>query len=304
VTNAIELHDVTRTFGRSTALDGVTLSVPDGSICGLLGRNGAGKTTIMSIVAGQDRPTSGLVDVLGSRPFENEKVLTQVSFVRDNQRYPDNYRLHHVLRIAPAFAPNWNADVADELVEGFRIPTRTPLKKFSRGQLSSVAIVLGLASRAPVTLLDEPYLGLDVTARALFHDVLLRDYAAHPRTVLLSTHLIEESEALFDRVVIVDRGRIRADVASEDVGDLAFSLSGMTDAVDQLSTGRTVLKTHAVSGLKSVIVQGGIDDELAANAHRLGARVAPASLPDVVAAFGAEIPAPDLDTTTQKRVRA
>jgi ABC-2 type transport system ATP-binding protein len=304
VTNAIELHDVTRTFGRSTALDGVTLSVPDGSICGLLGRNGAGKTTIMSIVAGQDRPTSGLVDVLGARPFENEKVLTQVSFVRDNQRYPDNYRLHHVLRIAPAFAPNWNADVADELVEGFRIPTRTPLKKFSRGQLSSVAIVLGLASRAPVTLLDEPYLGLDVTARALFHDVLLRDYAAHPRTVLLSTHLIEESEALFDRVVIVDRGRIRADVASEDVGDLAFSLSGMTDAVDQLSTGRTVLKTHAVSGLKSVIVQGGIDDELAANAHRLGARVAPASLPDVVAAFGAEIPAPDLDTTTQNRVRA
>ncbi|MEJ1230884.1 MAG: hypothetical protein WDM88_10220 [Galbitalea sp.] len=95
--------------------------------------------------------------------------------------------------------------------------------------------MLGLASRAPVTLLDEPYLGLDVTARGFFHDVLLRDYAAHPRTVVLSTHLIEESEALFDRVVILDRGRIRLDVPSEDIPDQAFVLSGPTNAVDRLA---------------------------------------------------------------------
>jgi ABC-2 type transport system ATP-binding protein len=304
VTNAIDLHNLTRSFGRSTALDGVTLGVPAGSICGLLGRNGAGKTTIMSIVAGQDRPTSGRALVLGERPFENESVLSQVSFVRDNQRYPDGYRLHHVLRVAPDFAPNWNADVAAQLAEGFRIPTRTPIKKFSRGQLSSVAIVLGIASRAPVTLLDEPYLGLDVTARALFHDVLLRDYSAHPRTVLLSTHLIEESEALFDRVVIVDRGRIRADVASEETAALAFTLSGTTDAVDALVDGRPVLKTHVVSGLKSVTIEGAADDDLASEAHRIGARIAPASLPDLVAAFGAGTPATPASTSAQKGVRA
>jgi ABC-2 type transport system ATP-binding protein len=304
VTNAIDLHNITRTFSRSTALDGVSLGVPTDSICGLLGRNGAGKTTIMSIVAGQDRPTSGRVEVLGQRPFENEAVLSRVSFVRDNQRYPDAYKLHHVLRIAPDFAPNWNADVAGQLVEGFRIPARTPIKKFSRGQLSAVAIVLGLASRAPVTLLDEPYLGLDVTARALFHDVLLRDYSAHPRTVLLSTHLIEESEALFDRVVIVDRGRIRADVASDETAQLAFTLSGATDAVDALVTGRTVLKAHVVAGLKSVTIEGSADDALVAEAHRVGARVAPASLPDLVAALGAEPATPTDSTTAQKGVRA
>ena len=287
MTNAIELHNITRTFGRSTALDGVTVSIPDGSICGLLGRNGAGKTTIMSIIAGQDRPTSGRVEVLGERPFENEAVLSRISFVRDNQRYPDNYRLHHVLRIAPDFAPNWNADVANELVDGFRIPARTPIKKFSRGQLSSVAIVLGLASRAPVTLLDEPYLGLDITARAMFHDVLLRDYSERPRTVLLSTHLIEESEALFDRVVIVDQGRIRADVASDATGELAFTLSGTTDAVDELSANQPVLRVHAVTGLKSVTIEGQADDALLERAEQLGARVGVASLPDLVVAFGA-----------------
>ena len=286
--NALDIRSLTRTFGRSVALDDVSFTVPDDSICGLLGRNGAGKTTIMSIVAGQDRPTSGSVTVFGERPFENESILAKISFVRDNQRYPDRYRLHHVLRIAPDFAPNWSSEVADELVDGFRIPAKTPIKKFSRGELSSVAIVLGLASRAPLTLLDEPYLGLDVTARALFHDMLLRDYTAHPRTVVLSTHLIEESEALFDHVLIIDRGRVRVDSDIEHTGDLAYILSGSTEAIDRLSVNRTVLQSHSVAGLKSVTIQGLADDDTTTDAKRLGVQIKPATLQELVAAFGAD----------------
>ncbi|MEO8907674.1 MAG: ABC transporter ATP-binding protein, partial [Microbacteriaceae bacterium] len=255
MTNAISVHAVTRSFGRTKALDEVSFDVPEGSILGLLGRNGAGKTTIMSIIAGQDRPSRGRVEVLGRTPFENASVLSQISYVRDNQRYPDDYKLHHVLRIAPDFAPNWNADVAAELIDGFRIPAKTRIKKLSRGQLSSIAIVLGIASRASVTLLDEPYLGLDITARALFHDVLIRDYAAHPRTIVLSTHQIEESERLFDRVVIVDRGTVVLDNDSDELQDLAFTLSGTTDAVGRLAAGRTVLRSHTVGGLRSVTVR-------------------------------------------------
>lgn len=285
--NAVNVRSLTRTYGRSTALDDVSFSVPDRSICGLLGRNGAGKTTIMSIIAGQDRPTSGMVTVFGERPFENEAILKRISFVRDNQRYPDRYRLHHVLRIAPDFAPNWSNDVAEELVDGFRIPAKTAIKKFSRGQLSSVAIVLGLASRSPLTLLDEPYLGLDVTARGLFHDMLLRDYAAHPRTILLSTHLIEESEALFDRILIVDSGHVRVDSDIEHTADLAYTLSGSTDAIDRLSKNQPVLQSHAVSGLKSVTVQGQPDEDTVTNASRLGVQIKPVSLQELVAAFGA-----------------
>jgi len=293
MTDAIELRSVTRAYGGVTALDDVSLTVPEGSILGLLGRNGAGKTTLMSLIAGQDRPSSGRVAVFGEHPFENESALARTIFVRDSQRYPERYRLHHVLRIAPDFAPNWSDEVAAELVAGLRIPERTPIKRFSRGQLSSVAIVLGLASRAPVTLLDEPYLGLDVTARALFHDVLIRDYARHPRTIVLSTHLIEESEALFDRVVILDRGKVRVDAASEDLPGLACVLSGPTDAVDRLAAGRTVLATHAVPGLKSVTVEGAAGPELAAAATAAGVQLGGASLHDLVAAFGADAAAPD-----------
>lgn len=292
MTDAVEIQHVTRSFGRAKALDDVNFAVPEGSICGLLGRNGAGKTTLMSLIAGQDRPSSGQIRVSGKNPYENEEVLSQIIFVRDTQRYPDNYRLKHVLRIAPDFAPDWSAEVAAELVDGFRIPTTTQIKKFSRGQLSSVAIVLGLASRASMTLLDEPYLGLDVTARALFHDLLLRDYAVHPRTVLLSTHHVEESAALFDRFAILDRGRVRVDAVSEEIPDLAFTVSGPIDAVDRLSAGLSVLSRTSNGGLKSVTVEGPIDDRITADARTLGVRVAPASLQDIVAAYGTDTAEP------------
>lgn len=287
MTNAIEIRGLTRRYGAATALENVSLDVPEGSITGLLGRNGAGKTTIMSIIAGQDRPTSGRVEVFGHAPFEHAPTLQSISFVRDNQRYPDDYRLHHVLRIAPSFAPEWSTEIADELVEGLRIPAKTPIKKFSRGQLSAVAIVLGLASRAPVTLFDEPYLGLDVTARALFYDVLLRDHTARPRTIVLSTHLIGESEGLFDRIVLVGNGRVILSSDGDDTHNLAVQVSGSAAAVDRVVEGRAVLRTQRLANLKAVTIAGEVDPELSARAHSLGVQVSPASLQDVVAAYGA-----------------
>ena len=286
MTDALELTAVTRRFGGTAALDDVTLTIPEGSICGLLGRNGAGKTTLMSIVSGQDRPDSGKVRVFGEQPFENEGVLAQLNYMRENQRYPDNYRLRHVLRIAPEYAPNWSDELAAELVEGLRIPEKTLIKKFSRGQLSAVAIVLGLASRSPLTLLDEPYLGLDVTARVLFHRTLLRDVVEHPRTILLSTHLIEESEALFDRVVILERGQVRVDNAAEEIAELAVIVSGMADAVTALTARYPVLSRHATGGLASATVRGPLDEATLNEARRLGIRFAPASLQELVAAYG------------------
>ncbi|MFP7834409.1 ABC transporter ATP-binding protein [Marisediminicola sp. LYQ134] len=292
MTNAIDIRSISRRFGRTTALDDVSFTVPQGSICGLLGRNGAGKTTIMSIIAGQDRPTSGSVEVLGHAPFEHGPTLENISYVRDNQRYPDDYRLRHVLRIAPHFAPHWSDEVAGSLLDTLRIPEKTAIKKFSRGQLSAVAIVLGLASRAPVTLLDEPYLGLDVTARGIFYDALLRDLDEHPRTVLLSTHLIEESENLLDRVVIIDRGKVVVESAYDESHRLAVQVSGVTEAVERFAATRTVLRTQRVGGLASVTVAGAVDAVMRDDADHLGVQLAPASLSEIVAAYGANDAAP------------
>jgi ABC-2 type transport system ATP-binding protein len=287
MTNAIDIDHVSRSFGRVKALDDISFGVPEHSIVGLLGRNGAGKTTIMSILAGQDRPSEGRVRVLGHAPFEHAATLSKITYVRDNQRYPDDYKLHHVLRIAPEFAPNWNAELAEELVDGFRIPATTRIKKLSRGQLSSIAIVLGVASRAAITLLDEPYLGLDVTARALFHTVLLRDYQEHPRTIVLSTHLIEESAPLFDRVVIVDRGRLVVDDNTDAARDRAFTLSGTTDAVAEVLGDSRVLERQSIGSLTSVTAEGPVDAALRDRAAARGVQLARPTLQELVSGYGA-----------------
>ena len=282
MTYAIQARGLTRVHGATRALDDVTLNVHEHTITGLLGRNGAGKTTFMSLATAQDRPTSGTVSVLGAEPFEHAKVLEQLCFIRDNQRYPDDYKLVHALRAARIFYPNWDQGLADELVELFRIPAKTIVKKFSRGQTSALGIVLGLASRAPVTFFDEPYLGLDATARSYFYDVLLRDYQEHPRTILLSTHLIDEMDRLLERVVILDRGRVVQDADVDELRGAAHQAAGSADAVAAYAEGRRVLSRHRLGGLATVVVEGQPDRAAAAGDVELSS----VSLQELVAAYG------------------
>lgn len=297
MTIAIETRGLTRVHGEVRALDDVTVRIHKNVITGLLGRNGAGKTTFMSLATAQDRPSSGDVRIwtdagttAGVAPFEHARVLERMCFIRDNQRYPDDYRLRHALRAARIFYPNWSQELADELVELFRIPQKTVIKKFSRGQFSSLGIVLGLASRAPITFFDEPYLGLDATARAYFYDVLLRDYTAHPRTIVLSTHLIDEMDRLLERVVILDRGRVVQDAEVDELRGLAHQVSGKESAVERYAVGRRVLKRHRVGGLASFVIEGRVSAEDRAQAAADDLEIGQVSLQDLVAAYGAAEP--------------
>ncbi|WP_372699018.1 ATP-binding cassette domain-containing protein [Arthrobacter sp. JSM 101049] len=283
---AIETRSLTKKYGATTVLDDVTLGIQKNTICGLLGRNGAGKTTLMSILAGQELKSSGEARVLGGEPFENAAVLASLSFARENQKYPEDFKVTHVLRAAPWFYAGWDADFARRLVGEFRLPLKTPVKKLSRGQLSAVAIVVGLASRAPVTFFDEPYLGLDATARGIFYDLLLEDYMEYPRTILMSTHLIDEAANLLEHVVVLQDGRKVLDSSVEEATGSAFTLSGTATAVETVGRGRQILRTQALGGLRSVTVAGAPDEVLRTEAHAAGLEVGPVSLQELVAAYG------------------
>lgn len=293
---ALRVESVTRRFGKTAALTDVSFTVPENSICGLLGRNGAGKTTLMSIIAGHDRPDSGSVAVFGADPFENAAAMSAVSFLRDNQRYPDDYYLKHVLRVGPLFHDDWSSELADEIAERFRLPAKTQIKKYSRGQLSALGILLGLASRAPLTIFDEPYLGLDPTARQHFYDLLIREYTEHPRTILLSTHLIDEMHGLLERVVVLDRGRVVVDETVEEAQSSAYTVSGPASVVEPLVQGSRVLSTHRIGALVSLTVEGQLTDELRVAASASGAHLQPATLQQFVAALGA-VEEPTLEGT-------
>ncbi|QYM74733.1 ABC transporter ATP-binding protein [Leucobacter luti] len=303
-TTAIQTRGLTRRYSGGIALDDVTLDIQANVITGLLGRNGAGKTTLMALITAQDRPGSGTIRVAGHEPFENAAAIEQMCFVRDNQRYPDDYKLKHAIRAAAVFYPNWSQEVADRLIARFRIPTKPVVKKFSRGQLSALGIVLGLASRAPITFFDEPYLGLDATARGVFYDELLHDYAEHPRTIVLSTHLIDEMDRLLERVIILEQGRVVQHADVEALRGGAHQIAGKAGALEQYLGGRDVLSRRGLGGLASAVVNGApaaADRTLAAE---LGLEMSSVSLQELVAAYGFDHAAAEASESVSQERRA
>ncbi|WP_040337681.1 ABC transporter ATP-binding protein [Candidatus Blastococcus massiliensis] len=261
------VSDVSMRFRGHTALDRVSTSIAEQAITGLLGRNGAGKTTLMQLLTGHRVPTSGRIEVFGARPYENDDVLRRICSIKEGQRYPDHFRVRDALGYASTVFPEWDAELADSLLRDFDLPDKRPVKKLSRGMTSAVGIIIGLASRAPLTLFDEPYLGLDAVARQLFYDRLLADYAEHPRAIVLSTHLIEEIAPLLERVLLIDRGRVLLDADAESLRGTALTVTGPTAKVSAFAGGHDLLHTETLGGHSRAVVRlrnGAAGDDAAA----------------------------------------
>lgn len=260
MTAVIEVRNITKRYKDKLALDGVSLSIEENTIYGLLGRNGAGKTTLMSILTAQNFATSGDALVFGEHAYENTKVLSRICFVRESQRYPDDATATHAFKAARLFFENWDQPLAERLIDDFQLPTKTRIKKLSRGQLSAVGVIIGLASRAEITFFDEPYLGLDAVARQIFYDRLLEDYTEHPRTIILSSHLIDEVANLIEKVIVIDAGRVLLDEDTEAVRGRASTVVGDAAKIEAWAAGREVLHRESLGRVASVTVLGHLSD--------------------------------------------
>jgi ABC-2 type transport system ATP-binding protein len=281
MTSTICVRNLSRRYRGQLALDEVSLDVAPQTITGLLGRNGAGKSTFMRIIAAQEFASSGTVHVFGEDPTENDAVLRRMVFVREDQVYPD-YKVGQLVEVASWFFPNWNDELAQSLLDDFELPGNRSIKKLSRGMRSAVGIVIGLAARAELTMLDEPYAGLDAVSRQLFYDRLLADYVEHPRTLLLSTHLIDEVADLLEHVVMIDHGRIALDAAAEDVRGRAATVSGPSGAVDEFVFGRQILHRRAMLSRASVVISGVLDESDRRRAQEMNLNLEPLSLQELM----------------------
>ncbi|MEU7868438.1 ABC transporter ATP-binding protein [Dactylosporangium sp. NPDC049140] len=275
----VRAHGLTKHFRGVKALDGVSFELQRNCIYGLLGRNGAGKTTLMQVLTGQQIATSGTLEVFGGHPFENERVLGQIAFVKESQRYPDNFRVRDALFAARLLFPYWDEAFARALVHDFGLPEKRVVKKLSRGQLSALGVTLGLAARAPLTFFDEPYLGLDAVARQLFYDRLLADYAEFPRTVVLSTHLIDEVSDLIEHVLLIERGRVVLDETADALRGQVLTLTGPAGAVDALTANADELHRERLGPLTRATVRGRVEP---GEARAAGVELQPVSLQQLV----------------------
>jgi ABC-2 type transport system ATP-binding protein len=272
-TRGVTLHGgLPRRGGRGpggvNALDAASLTVRPGAITGVLGRNGAGKTTLLQLLAGYARPTSGSV-VVGPQgheedawedPWENPWTASATQLVRESGDLMTDERVTTNLRHYAAMRPDWDADLAGRLLDLFEIDTRRKPTALSRGKRSALGATIGLAARAPLTIFDEVYLGMDAPTRYAFYDEILADYAAHPRTILLSSHLVEEVERLFEDVVVLHRGRVLLAEPADVMRERGHSLTGPAAAVDRIAAGRRVLHRQQLGGTVQVTLEGQADD--------------------------------------------
>lgn len=281
MTLSVEVNDLTIRYRDTLAVDGLTLKLDGGKIYGLLGRNGSGKTSMLSAVAAFRRATSGAVLVDGAEPFENAALTRQICFVRDRVDAQDSDSVRKVLQIARALRPNWDEEYAQALAERFDLPPKKRIGALSRGAKSALSVTIGLAARAPLTIFDESYLGMDAPSRYAFYDEVLNDYMARPRTIVISTHLIEEVGSLFEEVVIIDRGRLVAHDETEALRARGVAVTGPADAVDAFTAGRTVLGDQRLGGTRSTTVYGQLTDEERTRARAAGLDLGPVGLQDL-----------------------
>lgn len=288
MTLPVEVKGLTIRYGETVAVDGLTLALDGGKIYGLLGRNGSGKTSVLSAIAAFRKATSGVVRVDGADPFENAAVTRQIAFVRDRVDAQDTDTVRAAFRMARTLRPNWDDDYAHALVERFGVPLKKRIGALSRGAKSALSVTLGLAARAPLTIFDEAYLGMDAPSRYAFYEEVLNEYMAHPRTVIISTHLIEEVGSLFEEVVIIDKGRLVAHDETEALRTRGVAVTGPAGAVDAFTAGRTVLGDQRLGGTRSTTIYGPLTDEERASARVAGLDLGPVGLQDLFVHLTAE----------------
>jgi len=215
---AIQVEGLTRKFGRRLAVDNLTFEVPPGSVCGLLGRNGAGKSTAIRLMMNLLDVTAGRVTLLGLDSRRHHTALmSRIGYVADAPLPYDWMKVRELIWFTAKFYRNWNDSRVDSLLDRFGIDREQKIRHLSRGTQAQVALVLALGGDPELLILDEPATGLDVLVRRDFLESIIHLMQQDGRTVLFSTHLLHEVERVADRVIIMDNGRLVKSAAIDDL---------------------------------------------------------------------------------------
>lgn len=204
----IEAHGLRKAFGTTIALDGIDLRVEEGRILGLIGRNGAGKTTALNTILGLI-PYEGDLKVLGRDPWsDREQLMRDVSFIADVAVLPRWMRVSQLLEYMCGVHPRFDRAKAESLLAKTTIQLDVKVRELSKGMITQLHLALVMAVDAKLLVLDEPTLGLDILYRKQFYDSLLNDYFDRSRTIIVTTHQVDEIQDVLTDVMFIDRGRI------------------------------------------------------------------------------------------------
>jgi ABC-2 type transport system ATP-binding protein len=212
----VEVNDLSRSFGKTKALDCVDFQASRGKVYGLVGANGAGKTTLIKHLLGLLRAKSGTVRIFGEDPVKNpESVLKHIGYLSEDRDIPDWMSIDELMRYTSAYHSTWDQGYAAELLNTFSLDPAQKIKTLSRGMRAQVALISAVAHRPDLLILDEPSSGLDAVVRKDILNAVVRTISEEGRTVIFSSHLLDEVERLSDHVTMIHNGRVALDSSLE-----------------------------------------------------------------------------------------
>lgn len=258
MSDVLQCNRIGKKFKDKEALKDVTFSLEKGKIYGMIGRNGAGKTTLLSVMSGQSRATVGEVTLDGAGVWENQTSIDRICFSREINPLtlfgPNNMKVKELLKLAGIYYTSWDVDMADRLVKLFELDVKKRISKMSKGMLSMVTIIIAMASKAEFTFLDEPVAGLDVVAREEFYKLLLEEYEESGRTFVISTHIIEEAQGLFEEVIVMKEGKMILKENTLELLDRSFHISGPSEQIDEWTQQYKSYQVESIGRSKSATI--------------------------------------------------
>lgn len=245
--NAVECRDLTKAYGSLKAVNDLSFIIEENKITGLIGRNGAGKTTLLKVIAGFLQKTAGDVRVFAENPFNNLTVSANTVFIDDDMPFPQSLCLDDLLHTAAGFYGNWDMGLAKGMLDYFSLDSKQYYHRLSKGMKSIFNVALGLSARCPLTIFDEPTAGMDAGARKDFYRALLKDYLQHPRTVLLSSHLLNEIEDILEDILLMGEGQKMLHAPVSHFREFALGLGGKSRLLEDLAKNREVIHKYHVT---------------------------------------------------------
>ncbi|MBM4763827.1 ABC transporter ATP-binding protein [Bacillus sp. B15-48] len=256
----IEVKNLSKRYKDHEALRNISFTLDEPKIYGLLGRNGAGKTTFMNILSGQILADEGEILIDGENPFDNQRLTESICLIKEGENFKKDLKVKNVLKIYSYFYPKWDQELADCLIKEYKLKLNTRVKALSKGMESALGIIVGLASKAPITIFDEPYIGLDAPSRKKFYEILLEEYQTEKRTILFSTHLIDEISLLFEEVLILSEGSLVVKEEADVLRHNTCSVSGKIEEVEKFIQGKEVLEKKQLAGMMTAYVYGSVEE--------------------------------------------
>lgn len=251
----LSCHNLTRKFGDTTALNGVNLCLDEPKIYGYSGRNGAGKTTLLRLITNYIQPTDGSITLDEQNVWENEKAQHQIFLVTETSYFAE-MNANSLIQLMSEIYPSFDKEQFLSYAKRFELDLNKKYIALSTGYKSVLRAVLSLSVHTPFLFLDEPTLGMDAFHRELFYKLLIESYSESPSCILLSTHLISEVEGLLENVIILDHGKVLIDESSEQLLAQGYCVSGRISDVDDYCSGKNVIGSSVVGGLKTTAVLG------------------------------------------------